>query len=158
MTAPVIADTTVWSNFAHVEQPRLAKVAFPNVASPRAVLDEIAEGQRLGFLAKLDWSFVGTIELTAAETQLSAAFRSRLGPGEATCIAVATSRGGLLLTDDREARRVARSLDVEVSGTLGILVRLIDAGHLDAEEADSLLLAMIRKGYRCPVNSLSELR
>jgi hypothetical protein len=38
MTALVVADTTVWSNFAHAGQPRLVQAAYPGVASPQQVL------------------------------------------------------------------------------------------------------------------------
>jgi hypothetical protein len=46
MTALVVADTTVWRNFAHAGQPRLVPAAYPGVASPQQVLDEIAAGHR----------------------------------------------------------------------------------------------------------------
>jgi hypothetical protein len=34
----VVADTTVWSNFAHAGRPRLVETSFAGVASPPAVL------------------------------------------------------------------------------------------------------------------------
>ena len=63
----------------------------------------------------------------------------------------------MVLTDDRDARKVARKTDVPVSGTLGCLMNLIDSGILSITAADELLALMKQHGYRCPVNSLSEL-
>jgi hypothetical protein len=158
MTAPpVVADTTVWSNFAHARQPRLVERAFPAVASPLAVVEEIAVGVRLGYLPDLDWSFVRRIELSDREVERARELETRLGVGEAASIAAASFRDGLVLTDDRAARRVARELGVPVSGTLGVLVRLVDAGHLGSRQANRLLARMIEAGYRSPVVSLSEL-
>jgi len=58
MTGLPVVDTTVWSNFAHAGDPTLVTTAFAGAASPREVLDEIARGQRLGFIGTYDWSFI----------------------------------------------------------------------------------------------------
>jgi len=157
VTAPVVADTTVWSNFAHAGRPRLVERAFPTVASPPAVVDEIEVGVRLGYLPDRDWTFVRRIAMSEREIERARELGARLGAGEAESIAVALLRRGLLLTDDRPARRVAKDLGVRVSGTLGVLVGLVDAGHLAANRADRLLARMIEVGYRSPVGSLSRL-
>jgi predicted nucleic acid-binding protein len=157
MTELVVADTTVWCNFAHAGQPRLVPAAYPGVASPQQVLDEIAEGQRLGHLRDFDRRFIRRVELTGTETTRAKAFEGTLGPGEAACLAVAASRGVAVLTDDRNARAVAGSLGIEVSGTLGVLFHLVEIGGLSLAEADALLAKMIRAGYRSPVASLSEI-
>lgn len=111
MTRLVVADTTVWSNFAHAGDPRLVQAAFPSVSSPPGVVEELDRGHRLGYV----------------------------------------------LTDDRAARKTARLLGVRLSGTLGVLARLVDAGRISVAEADQLLGAMLRSGYRSPISSISEL-
>lgn len=157
MTELVVADTTVWCNFAHAGQPRLVPAAYPGVASPQQVFDEIALGQRLGHLGNFDRRFIRRVELTRAETTRAQALEGTLGPGEAACLAVAASRGVAVLTDDRNARAVAGSLGIEVSGTLGVLLHLVEIGGLSLAEADTLLAKMIQAGYRSPVASLSEI-
>lgn len=157
MTALVVADTTVWSNFAHAGQPRLVSAAYPGVASPQQVLDEIAEGQRLGHLGNFDWQFVKRVRLTRDEAKSAERLEKTLGPGEAACLAVAAARGVVVLTDDRDARSVASSLGVQVSGTLGVLSHVVAMGALSVIEADDLLANMIRAGYRSPVASLKEI-
>ena len=82
---------------------------------------------------------------------------SRLNAGEAACLAMAINRGCRLVTDDRDAREFAHRLRVPLSGTLGVLTRLVDVGALGLEEADALLSRMLVAGYRSPVVSLREL-
>jgi len=78
-----------------------------------------------------------------------------LDPGEVTCIVLAISIKAVVATDDASARRVARSLGLAVSGTLGALANLVDGGYLTLALADQLLQTMIVKGYRSPVRSLA---
>jgi predicted nucleic acid-binding protein len=153
----VVADTTVWSNFAHAGDPRLVQAAFPSVSSPPAVVEELDRGHRLGYVSWADWAFIEGLALTEKEASRAMELEERLGAGEAACLAVGEARGGLVLTDDRAARKTARLLGVRLSGTLGVLARLVDAGRLSVVEADQLLGAMLRSGYRSPVSSISEL-
>ena len=158
MTELVVADTTVWCNFAHAGQPRLVPAAYPGVTSPQEVLDEIAEGQRLGHLGDFDWRFIQRVRLTRDEEKRAERLQGgALGRGEAACLAVAVARGVVVLTDDRDARAAAGFLEVQVSGTLGVLLHLVDMGAMSVTEADGLLMEMIRAGYRSPVASLTQL-
>jgi predicted nucleic acid-binding protein len=158
MTELVVADTTVWCNFAHAGQPRLVPGAYPGVTSPQQVLDEIAEGQRLGHLGDFDWRFIQRVQLTRDEEKSAERLQEgTLGRGEAACLAVAAARGVVVLTDDRDARTIAGALGVQVSGTLGVLLHLVDMGAVSLTEADGFLVEMIRAGYRSPVASLTEL-
>lgn len=80
-----------------------------------------------------------------------------LNVGEAACLAMAITRGCRLLTDDRDARELARHLRIPISGTLGVLTRLVDIGHFTLDKADNLLLQMIATGYHSPVSSLRDI-
>ena len=62
-----------------------------------------------------------------------------------------------IVTDDRDAREFAHRLKIPLSGTLGVLVRLVDIGSLNLEQADAFLAQMIVAGYRSPEVSLQEL-
>lgn len=84
-------------------------------------------------------------------------FARQLDPGEAECLSVALSRNCRFLSDDFAARRTAELKGLAVSGTLGVLARLIDAGLLSLAEADDLLAQMIDHGYRSPVRSLESI-
>ena len=79
------------------------------------------------------------------------------GDGEASCIAVVLERGGVLFTDDLDARRYAIRCGLSVSGTLGVLALLVRDGHLSVQEADLYLERMRAAGYRSPVKSIAEI-
>lgn len=152
-----VVDTTVLSNFASLRRTQLVKEAFPDVAAPSVVFDELAEGWRLGYFPTSTLRWLPKIELNAEESRAFETLLLDLGQGEAACLAVAQSRKGLLLTDDQAARRRARMLEIELSGSVGVLQRLVDSGALDLREADGLLQRMIDAGYWSPVDSLHEL-
>lgn len=135
----------------------LLSKAFDQPVTVAAVNEEFAVGLALGRLPDVDWSWLEVIELTAEETVVAEKLNETLGRGEAACIALAASRGWMVLTDDRDARRAARETGVIVSGTLGALMNLVRAQVLSLAEADQHLAAMKQAGYRCPVDSLSEL-
>lgn len=157
MIAAVI-DTTVLSNFAHVDQPHLLRSAFDDPVTVRAVMDELAEGVRLVHLPDVNWRWLRVVELTTDEQLHASELNRTLGRGESDCIALAQSRQWIVLTDDRDARAAARAAGVAVSGTLGCLMNLIDANALTLPQADRWLAHMVQHGYRCPVKSLAELR
>jgi predicted nucleic acid-binding protein len=62
-----------------------------------------------------------------------------------------------MLSDDWAARELGRSLGLEVSGSLGVLDRLVRQHVLGLEEADALLATMILLGFRSPYRSLREI-
>ncbi len=152
----VLADTTVLSNFAQVGRQDLLRQAFPGLSAPRAVCEELSAGERLGRVPRGDWSWLGTVELSAIESLRAADLERTLQAGEAACLAVAEARGSLVLTDDSAARRLAGNLGLQVSGTIGALVRLVRREVLSLPEADALLTEMMARGYRSPVRSLRD--
>jgi predicted nucleic acid-binding protein len=153
-----LLDNTVMSNFAAVERPDLLRTAFGSgLATSQPAFDEWQAGVRQGKLPGLDWSWLPVWTVEEAEMSHYDRLLSRLNAGEAACLAMALTRRCRILTDDRDARELAHRLKIPLSGTLGVLVRLIDIGSLSLEEADALLSQMIAKGYRSPVTSLRDL-
>jgi uncharacterized protein len=142
----VVVDNTVLSNFAHIERPELLQQAFADLATTPAVMTELAAGEQLGRLPTVDWVWLAVVTLTADEQTRADTLHETLGLGEAECIAVAKERSGLVLTDDRDARKVARSLDVPISGTLGTLMNLVRQDILTIAQADALLDSMKQHG------------
>jgi predicted nucleic acid-binding protein len=113
-------------------------------------------GERLGSVPSCDWSWLETVELRVAEQDRITELSGDLQLGEAACIAVAEARGGLVLTDDVAARERAVALGVEISGTVGVLGRLLRQKILSLEQGDRLLDEMIACGYWSPVRSLRD--
>jgi predicted nucleic acid-binding protein len=80
-----------------------------------------------------------------------------LGLGEASSIAVAQSRGFLLASDDRAARREAGLLGIKLTRTLGILRKAVKHNLVKINEADSLLSRMIKHGFFSSLRTLKNL-
>ena len=153
-----LLDNTVMSKFAAIERPDLLRTAFGSgLATSQQAFDELQAGMRQDKLPNLDWSWLPVWTLEESESTHYDRFLARLNAGEAACLAIALTRRCRILTDDRDARELAHRLKIPLSGTLGVLVRLIDIGSLSLAEADALLAQMIAKGYRSPITSLQRL-
>ncbi|HEX3125811.1 MAG TPA: DUF3368 domain-containing protein [Thermoanaerobaculia bacterium] len=152
-----LADTTVLNNFAQIRRTDLLKAAWPDLAAPIAVWKELELGVRRGLVPVCDWSWLNLLDLTEREQIQVGDIGRPLGSGEAACIVAAHFRGLLMLSDDWEARELGRSLGIEVSGSLGVLDRLVLKQILSLDEADALLAEMVRRGFRSPYRSLREI-
>jgi predicted nucleic acid-binding protein len=92
-----------------------------------------------------------------AEHKLFVGLLRTLGAGEASCIACAAQRGGVVVTDDRTARRYCAGRGIPVTGTIGILQALCADGTVSVEEADALLARMVETGFYSPIRRVSDL-
>ena len=78
---------------------------------------------------------------------LAARLAESLDPGEAAAIALGVElQADLLVCDDLRGRQVAEAEGLDVVGTLGILLRAKQAGHL--EEVKPVIGAMLALGFR----------
>jgi uncharacterized protein len=151
-----LSDTTVLSNFAHIQRPELLRALFESLYVPGSVWEELARGERDGLIPKADWKWLEVVSLDSTELALSQQLQRKLDLGEADCLAIAQARGLTVYTDDRRARRIGRSLGLDITGTLGCLLELVEISVLDLEAADLLLTRMRQRGYRSPVVSLKD--
>ncbi len=99
---------------------------------PEAVVAELREGQRrnvlLPTLEELSWL---TVRPVRDRTLLPLV--TNLGNGEKEVLALGLeTEDALLILDDRDARRYAQALELEIIGTLGLLLRAKERGILDA--------------------------
>ncbi len=164
-----IFDTTVLSNLAVVGRMDLLEKRYRRVALTTVeVSDELRRGLQAGYaylesaLPQIEtvspggWLRIAMPE-SVAEHQLRVEFDLLLDPGEASCLALAISRGLILVTDDLAARQLAQARGVRLTGTLGILLALVRDDMLALEEANALLAEMIERRYRSPVDRLDDL-
>lgn len=153
-----LLDNTVLSNFAVIRRPDLILLALgQEAATTQDVMAEHNMGVELGRIPFSEWSWLPILGLGELVRPLYHQLRIHLGRGEASCIALAHHGGYRVLTDDRDARRIAMQMQVPVSGTLGLLALLLDSKHLHLTAADQLLQRMIEAGYHSPISSLSEI-
>ena len=125
---------------------------------------ELAAGRATGYAgleAVEEALSVGSIvpaePMQTAEHALFAELLRTLGAGEASCIALARHRGGVVVSDDRAARRRCSDLGVPVTGTIGILKALCVDRALCADDADAVLARMVEIGFYSPVRRISDL-
>ena len=153
-----LLDNTVLSNFALVKQLSLLIQVFgKHLATTPYVVQEYENGVRRGRVPSISFDWIAVLPLTHDETTQMTYLQQQVDAGEASCLAVALGRQGIVLSDDRNARRLAGQIGVSMSGTLGVLVRLIKTGVLSLEEANRFLGQMIAYGYHSPVEALEQL-
>lgn len=164
-----IFDTTALSNLAVVGRLDLLEKRYHMVGlTTIEVSDELRRGLQAGYehlenvlqqiqsISPGGWLRIVAPE-SPAEHQLRGEFDLLLDPGEASCLALAISRGLILVTDDLAARQLAQERGVPLTGTVGILLALVRDGVLSLAEANGVLAEMIERRYRSPVDRLDEL-
>lgn len=156
-------DTVTLSNFALSGRTDLLVARYGRRAVvPPQVLDEIADGVVAGYskLREIETAvtagdFSSAEEFSAEERDI---YRERLrvlSPGEASCVALAQTRGGIVVTDDRAARNCCFDNGIPLTGTVGILKACVLDAVLSIQEADDVLQAMTGAGYHSPVRGIS---
>ena len=158
-------DTVALSNFALVDRLDLLVSRYGRRAQiTPEVLGEITDGIVAGYdqlSAIEDATAANSLNsaqpLSAAERLVYRDLLRTLGSGEASCIACAQARGGVVATDDRTARSRCAERGVDFTGTIGILKACCFDKALLPQEADLLLEAMIDAGYYSPVRQISGL-
>ncbi len=161
----VIFDSCVLSNFALMEGMHILKKLYAGRAcTTDFVRLEILKGIHSGHekLAEINQAIKdGWLEERAFKSRREKAIFEKLstslGSGEASCIAIAHSRGYLFASDDRAAREEASVLTVKITGTIGILLRGIKKKVIDLNEGERLLKLMIKAGFFSPIRSLREI-
>ena len=125
----VISNATPIISLALIGQLELLHMLYREVSIPKAVEAEILRGgQRAGAKELPGVAYIKTIALTDPSR---ADLLSDLDRGEAEVIALAQERQAeLVLLDERLGRRHAQRLGINVTGTVGILLRAKTEGYL----------------------------
>jgi predicted nucleic acid-binding protein len=132
----------------------LRAVGATRVVVPEAVYAEVTRaGHGDGAAASLAGStWIERLHEPAVPTSVVA---WNLGPGESAVIAAALSmRAARAVIDDRQGRRCAQALDVEVTGTLGVVVAAHRRGHV--EDPRALLMELRVAGMWLSDNVISQ--
>lgn len=162
MPKQLVCDTVVLSNFALAGAIEvLAQRYGKSLICTHEVLAEIAEGISSGYTALeavvsyvADGTF-STTEMNHDQRRIFIQLLSQLGPGEASCIAVAVT-AGTVATDDRAARMCCIERQILCTGTVGILKASCLNKTLVPATADTLLETMVANGFYSPVNRITD--
>ncbi len=155
----VVADNTVLSNFALIEREDiLAKLFEDTLFTTEEVFKELKRGEQRNVLPERIWQWIKVLKIESSKEEfLFRLFTESLGKGESSCLSIAISRDLKVLTDDKDARKLAQRRGVPVSGTVGVLVEAEREGLLSTGEGNTMLSEMIEKGYFSPFETLDEL-
>jgi predicted nucleic acid-binding protein len=143
----IISNATPLIAFARIDRLALLRKVVGTLVIPNAVAKEIsdytASHHGLIDLAREPWISVQTVQ-SEAQVRL---LLPTLDRGEAEVIALALERvPRLVLIDELTGRKVAESLHLKVSGSVGILIRAKQMGEILVVKP--LLDEMIRRGVR----------
>lgn len=156
LRSPVVLDTTVASNFAFTNDISLLTHGLDiQVVLVPAVVDELADGIEAGhnYLA----SALESLEVIEVESEPDDRVRKQLDYGEAYALAAAATLDGTVATDDFAARAIADEEEVDLTGSVGLLLELIACGELTVTEADERLQRWIdENSYLSPVERIQD--
>lgn len=143
----VVSDTTLFSNFIQIDRLDLLPAIFGSTYIPQKVYEEVlmldtTQIDLTGF-TQANWISVRNSSLTQLVEQLLV----DLDAGESEAIAHAQElKADYLLTDDSEARKIAQTLGLRVTGSIGILIRAKASG-LILEVKDLLDQLIVKAGF-----------
>lgn len=136
----VVADATPINILVRIGAVEILPGLFIEVALPPAVLAELSDPRSPDELRKWTASCPPWVRIEKPTLPLPADVR--LGLGEREAIALATElHAGLLLVDDRRARREARRRGLPIAGTIGVLRVAARRGLVDGADVAARLRA-----------------
>jgi len=131
---PVVSNTSPVLNLAIVDQLELLRRQFNEILIPIAVSEELKVGEERpgsqAIRAAISLGWMKTQEVS--NEPLAQLLKQTLDRGEAEAIALAIElKANWVLLDEREGRKVAKSLGLQVTGILGVLLRAKQIGELE---------------------------
>jgi len=132
---PIVSDTSPLLNLAIVDHLSLMHEQFGEILIPQAVFEELRVEEGLpGSQSIREAIEKGWLEVKEAKDQIFVkVLRADLDKGEAEALALALQvKAEWVILDEREGRRVAKSLGLKVIGVLGVLLRAQREGKLQS--------------------------
>lgn len=150
----VVVNTSPLIALDRIGQLQILKALYGTIIRPQSVLDELKAGadryELSTALRDAEW-------IVTEPDPVEGILRRELGPGEMAAIALAAKSGAdLIVLDDLQARLVAESLGLKLTGTLGVLLAAFRAGHL--VDLDKAIADLQENGFRISPNLIQLLR
>lgn len=165
MTGPpetaTVLNTTVLSNFAQVDRIRLL-LDLPRLVTVDAVQEELEAGAETHLYIEHALAVLGeeipVITPSASAETLEEQLLESLDLGEAQALAVAEFADGMVVTGDGDARTTAKQRGVDLTGSIGLLVRFVEDDYISAQTADEYLKRWIDEaGFHSPARDFDML-
>ncbi len=120
----VISDTTALSNLIQINEFELLQKIYFEIRIPAYVYAELMVLEGLGIqireILDKEWVRVEQVE----NTPLLEEILQELDQGEAEAIVLALeSKADLLLIDEKQGRKMAKAMGLQIIGTIGILIK-----------------------------------
>ena len=129
-----VSNSTPLIALSKIGEIELLRDYFGKISIPNAVYDEVVVNGGLLYGAedvkKADWIFVEEVENKLAVESLS----MYLGAGESEAIVLAKEKECLLVIDDGDGRKAAKNMNINITGTVGILLKAGKDGKIDLQE------------------------
>ena len=140
----VIVNSTPLIALCHVDQLEVLKSIYGEITIPQAVYKEISAKQdsicKKQVDAALGWIHVENIQNEMAKSM----YKTQLHEGEVEVMILAKeTEANLVIIDDAYAKKHARYLGLTVTGTLGVLIKAKNQGHIS--ELKPMLEEMVAK-------------
>lgn len=159
----VVTDANILINFFHIQRLALLGELPPmRFLVPAEVINEITHvDQQVAVSNALRQGELISATLTELPaTQRYAALRKVMGRGEAACLALASTTGACVASDERKRfRREAIKLlgQDRIVTTQSILLHAIKLSRLTVADADVALQRLARNKFRMSIRSFAEL-
>lgn len=132
----IIADTSCLIALTNIEKLHLLKSLYNNIIITKDVYEEF--GSRLP-----EWIIVRESENKPKQGELE----KILDKGEASSIALAIElENSILIIDENKGRNVAKSFNIEVIGTIGIILLAHKKGIIT--DVTGTILRLVNNGFR----------
>ena len=137
----IISDTACLIGLTNIQQIDLLREMYDSIVVTPEVVEEY--GAPLP-----EWITIQAV----SDSNKTSVFHKFIGLGESSSIALAMeTENALLIVDDRRARHFALSLGLEITGTLGLLIRAYENNII--QDIDSVIAALREADFRLPANT-----
>ena len=132
---PAVCNSTPLIALSRISRLELLSEYLGIVYIPQQVYDEVVThgGDLFGAkeVASADWMKLKEVTNRIAVDSLSVS----LDKGESEAIVLAKEMNLLLVIDDRDGRKIAESLGLKITGTIGLLLLAAEDGKLDLKQS-----------------------
>ncbi|MBR6028634.1 MAG: DUF3368 domain-containing protein [Clostridia bacterium] len=136
----VVSDSTPLITLMKAMQLDLLHKLFGEIAIPQAVFSELTSNSSFRDEADLirNSDYIRVVQVSHPDHVDILCRAAGLDRGESEAIVFADeSKADLLLMDEAKGRQVARNMNIPILGSIGILIRAFQAGHLSEQELAS---------------------
>ena len=124
----VVSNTTPLIALANIGHLELLHKLYEKILIPQAVMDEIISEPAKSLIENSSWICVEQVK-DASQKKF---YRSRLHAGEVEVMILAQEQDvDLVIIDDNAAKKTAKFLELNVTGTLGVLLKAKKEGYIE---------------------------